>query len=192
MSTNNQPPSGTSTSSPSTSPTPATSGPQTSSSASASAHAPAALPHRDSTSSSSTVTVTSATGPAAASDVGTPTQKPVPASVPKSHSSARPESQPSSTQQPPPPPSHQSRQSTAHAATDPTHHTSTPRRIAQRIISPGALLFKHTDLPFITKQRLRDLENNPRKPYMDRRHPSSFQQLEKVSHPRLRTIEKVD
>lgn len=124
------------------------------------------LPHRGSTSSSSTVTVT----PGAASETGTPTQTPAPASV-----SASPASEP--------PPRSDQPQSSIHPPLQPFTHAATPpaQTFVQHIVSPGSVLFQHTQLPAATRRR--QLEDRPTvvQAIMDRRHPSSFQQLEKVS-----------
>lgn len=54
--------------------------------------------------------------------------------------------------------------------------------VVRRIVKPGTVLFQHRDIPAVTRQRV------DRPPTMDRRHPSSFQQLEKLGEGTYATV----
>lgn len=135
------------------------------------------LPHRNSASSSSTVTVTP--------HDSTPTQTPTTTtatttrtSVPNIHSSTitNPQSTPPQTHAG----SRSSRQTSESSLDGPRPQAFNIHQYVGRIVSPGSVLFRYTDIPEFTKQRLQTA-TRVEVPDMDRRHPSSFQQLEKVS-----------
>lgn len=135
------------------------------------------LPHRNSASSSSTVTVTPPYK--AAAHESTPTQASTPStSVPDVQSPTGIKSQ--STQPQTRSDSRQSRQSSDSVTVATRPQKSTTRQYVERIISPGSILFRYTEVPELTRQRLQTA-TRVKVPDMDRRHPSSFQQLEKVS-----------
>lgn len=54
--------------------------------------------------------------------------------------------------------------------------------VVRKIVKPGSVLFEHREVPAITRQRV------DRPPNMDRRHPSSFQQLEKLGEGTYATV----
>lgn len=60
-----------------------------------------------------------------------------------------------------------------------SHHPQrlTAQQLAERVISPGSVLFAHSPAPPPGRERLQQRRSLAE---MDRRHPSSFQQLEKV------------
>lgn len=62
----------------------------------------------------------------------------------------------------------------------------TTHEVVRRIISPGSVLFQHQPPPPVTRQRLQ--EPTPQPANMDRRHPSSFQQLEKLGEGTYATV----
>lgn len=59
--------------------------------------------------------------------------------------------------------------------------------VVRRIVSPGSVLFAHQPPPPITVQRLQEFTPRPNAS-MDRRHPSSFQQLEKLGEGTYATV----
>ena len=59
--------------------------------------------------------------------------------------------------------------------------------VVRRIVSPGSVLFAHQPPPPITVQRLQEFTPRPNA-NMDRRHPSSFQQLEKLGEGTYATV----
>lgn len=71
-----------------------------------------------------------------------------------------------------------------------TARSSAPKTsadVVRRIVSPGSVLFAHQPPPPITVQRLQESTIRPTA-NMDRRHPSSFQQLEKLGEGTYATV----
>lgn len=62
--------------------------------------------------------------------------------------------------------------------------------VVRRIVKPGSILFQHQPPPVVTQQRSERLQQTVQQPVsnMDRRHPSSFQQLEKLGEGTYATV----
>lgn len=58
--------------------------------------------------------------------------------------------------------------------------------IVKRIVRPGTVLFQHQPPPEVTTRRLQQASQGPS--HMDRRNPSSFQQLEKLGEGTYATV----
>ncbi|KAK5052497.1 negative regulator of the PHO system [Exophiala bonariae] len=81
-------------------------------------------------------------------------------------------------------PSQPSQQSRAQSQPQPQKLTA--QQLAERVISPGSILFQHSAAPLPARQRLQERGHAE----MDRRHPSSFQQLEKLGEGTYATVYK--
>ena len=142
------------------------------------------LPHRTSHSSSTPSTTSSTTRVTAATGAGSPAATetgpaPTPATNP-----AQPQSQAQSQSQ---------SQSQSHSQSTSAIPQSTGQpqgqsiqEVVRRIVSPGSILFQHQPPPLVTRQRT---QRPPTQSVdMDRRHPSSFQQLEKLGEGTYATV----
>lgn len=101
---------------------------------------------------------------------------------------SRPASPPVASSQNPPRPQAQSRQSTSATSQARTNKLDT-HEIVRRIVSPGSVLFQHQPPPPVTRDRLQQAPNSTvSNSNMERRHPSSFQQLEKLGEGTYATV----
>lgn len=81
----------------------------------------------------------------------------------------------------------QGRQSTTGTSQVRTNRPET-HEIVRRIVSPGSVLFQHQPPPPVTRDRLEQAPNSTVTTNMERRHPSSFQQLEKLGEGTYATV----
>jgi hypothetical protein len=88
----------------------------------------------------------------------------------------------------PPRPQAQGRQSTTTSAPSQARlNKPDTYDIVRRIVSPGSVLFQHQPPPPVTRDRLQQAPNSTVNS-MERRHPSSFQQLEKLGEGTYATV----
>ncbi|KAK4924685.1 negative regulator of the PHO system, partial [Elasticomyces elasticus] len=89
----------------------------------------------------------------------------------------------------PQPESQQQHQNTRSHSRSSSNNIHPPHNIfdtVKRIVSPGSVLFQTQEPPLVTRQRVERSHPND----MDRRHPSSFQQLEKLGEGTYATVYK--
>lgn len=80
-------------------------------------------------------------------------------------------------------------QSKSSASTTSQSRASRPdtHEVVRRIVAPGSVLFQHQPPPPVTRERLHQTSTSAVSK-MERRHPSSFQQLEKLGEGTYATV----